>query len=71
MSMPAAGDRLLIDAHGSPVDEAVWHLYRHALERVGPVPTLIERDNDVPPLDTLLAEAQRARRAMSATGVAA
>jgi len=61
----AAGDRLLIDAHGSPVDEAVWQLYRHALDRVGPMPTLIERDNNLPSLDTLLAEARRARRLMT------
>jgi uncharacterized protein (UPF0276 family) len=58
----AAGDRLLIDAHGSPVDEAVWALYRDVLDRVGPVPTLIERDNNVPSLDTLVAEARQAQR---------
>jgi uncharacterized protein (UPF0276 family) len=57
----AAGDRLLIDAHGSPVDDEVWRLYRHALGRLGGVPTLIEWDNNVPALDTLLAEARRAR----------
>lgn len=57
----AAGDRLLIDTHGSPVDDAVWRLYRHAVGRVGAVPTLIERDHDVPPLEALLAEAGQAR----------
>jgi uncharacterized protein (UPF0276 family) len=62
----AAGDRLLIDTHGSPVDEAVWQLYRHAIDRVGPVPTLIERDHDVPTLATLIAEASRARTLMQA-----
>jgi hypothetical protein len=62
----AAGDRLLIDAHGSPVDEAVWDLYRHALGRAGSMPTLIERDNNVPALDTLLAEAERARKIVRA-----
>jgi uncharacterized protein (UPF0276 family) len=61
----AAGDRLLIDAHGSAVDEAVWQLYRHALSRIGDAPTLIERDNNVPSLDTLLAEALHARRLMT------
>jgi uncharacterized protein (UPF0276 family) len=55
-----AGARLLIDHHGSPVDTAVWALYQHALEHLGPVPTLVERDNDVPALHVLEAEAQRA-----------
>jgi len=56
----AAGDPLLIDSHGSAVAEAVWELYRFALQRVGPQPTLIERDHDIPALAVLLAEAQRA-----------
>lgn len=60
----AAGDRLLIDHHGAPVDAAVWALYERALARLGPVPTLIERDNDVPPLPVLAAEAARARAAL-------
>jgi hypothetical protein len=67
----AAGDRLLIDAHGSPIDEAVWRLYAHALERAGEVPTLIERDNNVPSLNTLLAEAQHAGQVMNVTAVRA
>lgn len=50
-------DRLLIDEHGSPVADDAWRLYRHALDHVGPVATLIEWDNDVPPLEALLAEA--------------
>ena len=54
------GDRLLIDDHGAPVDDAVWALYRQALERVGPVATLIERDNHLPAFNVLLAEAQQA-----------
>lgn len=57
----AAGDRLLIDTHGSPVDEAVWQLYRRTVERLGPVPTLIERDQNLPPLPLLEAEARQAR----------
>ena len=57
----AAGDRLLIDDHGSPVADAVWSLYAQAVARLGPVPTLIERDNDVPALSVLEAEAARAR----------
>ena len=54
----AAGDPLLIDTHGAPVAQAVWALYRRLLGRVGPMPTLIERDNDIPPLPVLLAEAR-------------
>ena len=61
-----AGAPLLIDSHGSPVDEAVWGLYAAALARTGPVPTLLERDNDVPSLAKLLAEARRAEDLMHA-----
>ena len=56
----AAGDRLLIDHHGAAVDAAVWRLYQRTIARLGPVPTLIERDHHVPPLDVLEAEARRA-----------
>jgi len=56
----AAGAPLLIDAHGSPVASAVWNLYRHVLERTGPVATLIEWDNDIPPFERLVEEAGRA-----------
>jgi uncharacterized protein (UPF0276 family) len=57
----AAGDPLLIDTHGAPVAQAVWALYRRVLGRVGPLPTLVERDNDIPPLPVLLAEARCAQ----------
>ena len=50
----------LIDTHGKRVAGAVWNLYGDALSRIGPVPTLIEWDTDVPPLDTLLDEAGKA-----------
>ncbi|HNK17944.1 MAG TPA: DUF692 domain-containing protein [Piscinibacter sp.] len=66
----AAGDRLLIDHHGAPVDAAVWALYQRTLERLGPRPTLIERDNEVPALPVLAAEAAHARAAMRALGTA-
>ena len=56
----AAGDPLLIDSHGAPVAQAVWELYAFALSLTGPQPTLIERDNDVPALHVLAAEAHRA-----------
>jgi hypothetical protein len=62
----AAGAPLLIDTHGSPVDEAVWGLYAAVLARTGPTPTLLERDNDLPSLATLLAEARHAEDLMLA-----
>ncbi len=52
---------IAIDDHGSRVCDAVWDLYRHAVTRFGVVPTLIEWDTDVPDLDVLLDEADRAR----------
>ncbi|MEN9436206.1 MAG: hypothetical protein RIR09_861 [Pseudomonadota bacterium] len=52
---------IVIDDHGSLVCGAVWSLYRHALQCFGPVPTLMEWDTDIPALDVLLGEAQRAR----------
>jgi uncharacterized protein len=60
----AAGAALLVDSHGSPVDEAVWGLYVHVVAQLGAVPTLLERDNDVPALPVLLAEAGRAEAMM-------
>ena len=53
---------LLIDAHGAPVATAVWDLYAEVLARTGPMPTLIEWDNDVPEWPLLQAEADRAQR---------
>ena len=52
---------IVIDDHGSRVCDAVWDLYRHAVKRFGMVPTLIEWDTDVPALDVLLDEGERAR----------
>ncbi|KWF17963.1 DUF692 domain-containing protein [Burkholderia ubonensis] len=54
------GRTLRIDDHGSRVAAEVWPLYHDALRRFGAVPTLIEWDTDVPPLETLLQEAARA-----------
>jgi len=64
----ADGRSIRIDDHGSPVADAVWALYAAALERFGPIPTLIEWDNDIPALETLLREAARADAAMSSIG---
>jgi hypothetical protein len=62
------GGEMLIDTHSRPVDEAVWSLYRSVLARVGPVPTLIEWDDDLPPLDVLVAEAAKAQQILGANG---
>lgn len=51
---------LLIDTHGAPVAEAVWALYADLVARIGPRPTLIERDDVIPDFATLMAERQRA-----------
>ncbi len=55
----------LFDTHGSPVIEAVWDLYRAALARFGPVTTLIEWDEDIPPFERLAQEAEQARRILN------
>jgi uncharacterized protein (UPF0276 family) len=52
---------ILIDTHSRPVDPQVWALYREALERLGPLPTLIEWDADIPPLPVLIGEANQAQ----------
>ena len=55
------GDHL-VDTHDHPVADPVWALYRAALQQLGPVPTMIERDDRIPPLEELLAELDIARR---------
>ena len=54
----AAGERLLIDAHASRVSQDVFALFRHTLGRTGPVPTLVEWDNNVPAFSVLADEAR-------------
>jgi len=51
----------LIDTHDAPIVEPVWQLFRSAVERFGPVSTMIERDGNIPALPELLAELDRAR----------
>lgn len=51
----------IIDTHDAPVCDDVWDLYRHALRRFGAVSTMIERDDDIPPLHELLDELSTAR----------
>lgn len=55
------GAPFLIDAHGTPVADPVWTLFEAVVARTGPLPTLIEWDNDVPDFPVLHAEAARAR----------
>jgi uncharacterized protein len=57
---------LLIDSHGRAVADPVWTLYAEVIARTGPLPTLIEWDNDVPDFATLLAETARAARILGA-----
>lgn len=54
-------DDRLLDNHGAPVVDPVWALLRSALQRVGEVPVLLEWDTQVPALDRVLDEADRAR----------
>jgi len=63
----ADGKTLRIDDHGSQVIAEVWTLYQQALTLFGPVPTLIEWDNNIPPLETLVAEARRADHLIALT----
>ncbi|HUD91479.1 DUF692 domain-containing protein [Sphingobium sp.] len=56
------GDHLLVDTHDQAVPPSVWQLYAHVLPKLGPVATMIERDDAIPPLADLLAELSTARR---------
>ena len=57
---------LLIDSHNRRVDDAVWDLYADAIALFGPLPTLIEWDQDIPELEVLLDEAARAGEVLDA-----
>lgn len=59
-------ERLLVDTHSRPVYPEVWALYQAALRRFGQVPTLLEWDQDIPPLAVLLAEAGKAQAYLDA-----
>ena len=59
---------ILIDDHGAAVTDAVWSLLRRALARIGPVPTLVEWDTNIPDLPVLLAEAHKAQLLLDAGG---
>ncbi len=55
---------VLVDTHDAPVCDDVWALFEATLRRIGPRPTLIEWDSELPPLATLVAEAQKAQDMM-------
>ena len=56
-----AGDHI-VDTHDHPVIDPVWELYRYAIDKLGGVSTMIERDADIPPLEDVVAELDQARR---------
>lgn len=58
----AGRDGLLIDTHDHPVPDPVWGLYAKVIRRFGEVAVMIERDDDIPPLEELLGELELARR---------
>jgi len=55
------GIELRIDDHASTVSDEVWSLYRTTIARLGPIPTLIEWDAEIPPLETLISESRKAQ----------
>jgi len=52
----------IIDTHDHPICNTVWDLYAYTLQQLGNIPTMIERDDNIPPLDDLLAELDQARQ---------
>jgi uncharacterized protein (UPF0276 family) len=58
--------QLVIDTHDHPVPDPVWALYAHAVRRFGAIPTMIERDDHIPPLAELVAELDIARKISAA-----
>ncbi len=67
---PLLGQALLIDSHDAPVAPVVWALYERLIARIGPRPTLIERDDQLPPFAELLAERWQAHALLSAAETA-
>jgi uncharacterized protein (UPF0276 family) len=68
--LDADGRTLLIDSHDAPVDAAVWSLYEACLQRTGPLPTLVERDGNLPDWATLREETALAQRRLDAARLA-
>jgi len=63
---PKFGAALLVDSHDAPVAPEVWALYARLIARIGPRPTLIERDDNLPDFATLLAERATAEAVLRA-----
>ncbi len=63
-------ERLLIDSHDRAVSDSVWNLYTAVVSRIGPRPTLIEWDGNLPSWPVLRSEVQKARRVMAEHGIA-
>ncbi len=63
---PSLGEALLIDSHDAPVSADVWSLYERLIARIGPRPTLIERDDNLPAFDVLQQERRRAEAVLCA-----
>ena len=68
---PNLGRALLVDSHDAPVAPEVWALYERLVARIGPRPTLIERDDKLPEFSALLAERNRAHALLRAPLAAA
>jgi uncharacterized protein (UPF0276 family) len=68
---PALGAALLVDSHDAPIDAAVWSLYERLIARIGPRPTLIERDAELPTFDELMLERNRAASLLAPVPLAA
>jgi uncharacterized protein len=65
---PEYGDKLLIDSHAEAVSEPVWELLEYALNHLGQVPVLVERDDNLPQWSELLLERNRAHSIITVTG---
>ena len=66
----SAQSGLLIDSHDAPITAAVWTLYERLIARIGTRPTLIERDDQLPPFPELLIERDRAQRLLESGSMA-
>ncbi len=64
-------DNYLFDTHGYRVHPPVWELYKKTVEHLGPVPTLIEWDNDIPEFEVLVDEANKAQKVLTDMAAAA
>ena len=62
------GETVLVDTHGAPVCDDVWELFRQTVTIIGPRPTLIERDSNIPAIEALQAEAAFAQTILNQKG---